>query len=257
MKNKIGIGLLIAVVLGYLIGNWIPFNWLHPTIKENPIELKDYYLILVQIFAAIATFLAVTVALFREEIRRWWEYVEIEYSIPEEKFVEVINPNHGNDQSNSHTIEAEKYKCLIELLNSGTIASHSSEIILESLQFKADNLNTNESLETLGTPINWGYTDEPRITIPPKGKKRVVVLELIPPDTESSPDGLASQTLPILSIAGLNSNIVNQKGTWTATYMLYSSNSRSKKFSVEIKWNGQWHGRKTEMNKCLTIELKN
>lgn len=256
MKYKIGIGLLLAVLVGYAIGHWIPVKWLHPTITENPIELKDYYSILVQIIAAAATFFAVMAALFREEIRRWWEYVEIEYSIPEEKFVEVLNPNLGNDQANSQTIEAEKYKCSIELTNNGTIASHSSEIILESLQFKANNLNSNESLETLGIPINWGYTDEPRITIPPKGKKRVVVLELIPPDTESSPEGSSSQTLPILSIAGLSNDIVNQNGTWTATYMLYSSNSKSKRFSVEIKWNGQWHGRKTEMSKCLTIELK-
>lgn len=256
MKYKIGIGILLSILVGYAIGHWIPVSWLKPTVTDSPIELKDYYSILVQIFAGAATFFAVMAALFREEIRRWWEYVEIEYVIPEEKFVEVLNPNIGNDQSSSQTIEAEKYKCLIELTNSGTIASRSSEIILESLQFKAYNLNSVESLETLGTPINWGNTDEPRITIPPKGRKRVVVLELIPPDTESSPESSSTQTLPILWIAGIENEIVNKNGTWTATYMLYSSNSKSKRFSIEIKWNGQWQARKTEMNKCLTIELK-
>lgn len=239
MKYKIAIGVLLAIFIGYAIGHWIPVSWLKPTVTETPLESKDYYSILVQILAAIATFFAVMAALFREEIRRWWEFVEIEYVIPEEKFVEVLNPNIGNDQASSQTIEAEKYKCSIELTNSGTIASRSSEIILESLQFKANNLNTNESLETLGTPITWGNTDEPRITIPPKGKKRVVVLELIPPDTESSPDGSSTQTLPILSISGLDNDIVNKNGTWTATYMLYSSNSKSKRFAIEIKWNGQ------------------
>lgn len=256
MKYKIAVGLMIAVIVGYGIGHFIPLDLLKPTIEYGPIKSNEYYSVIIQLIAAIATFFAVMAALFREEIRRWWEYVEIEYSIPEEKFVEILNPNLGNDQTSNKPIEAEKYKCVIEITNKGTISSHASEIILESLIFKANHLNSNEPLETLGIPIEWGNTYESRITIPPKGKKRVVILELTPPDSESSPGGAAKQTLPILTFAGINEEIINKNGTWTATYMIYSSNSKSKRFSVEIKWNGQWQGRKTEMNKCLTIELK-
>lgn len=256
MKYKFGIGLLISTIVGYWIGNLLPIGWLRPTIEESGLKSSEYYSIIVQFIAAVATFFAVIAALFREEIRRYWEYVEIEYSIPDEKFVEILNPNIGSDQSSSKQIEAEKYKCVVEVFNTGTTTSHSSEIILESLIFQASHLNSSEQLETQGIPIKWGNTSESRITIPPKGKKRIIILELTPPDSESSPGGAATQTLPIMIFAGLGEDIVNKNGTWLATYMLYSSNSKSKRFSVEIKWNGQWQGRKTEMNKCLTIELK-
>ncbi|WP_421805734.1 hypothetical protein [Flagellimonas sp.] len=256
MKYKIGLGIILMIILGYLIGQWIPIEYLRPTIENKPIETKDYYSLVVQIIAAVATFLAVIAALFREEIRRLWEYVKIDYSIPEEKFIEVLNPNIGNAGVVSTPIEAEKYRCEIEVMNNGTISSHSSEIIVESVNFKHKDLNSSQPLETIGTPLFWGSTQEQRITIPPKGKKRIIILEVIPPDTESSPDGSETESLPSLSIMGVKTEIVNNTGTWSATYLLHSTNSKPKRFYVDIKWNGQWHGRKTEMNKCLTIELK-
>jgi hypothetical protein len=121
MKYKFGIGLLISTIVGYYIGNLLPIGWLHPTIEESRLKSSEYYSIIVQFIAAIATFFAVIAALFREEIRRWWEYVEIEYSIPD-----------------------EKYKCVVEVVNTGTTTSHSSEIILESLIFQASHLNSSE-----------------------------------------------------------------------------------------------------------------
>jgi len=256
MKYKIAIGAIILIVLGFLVGQWIPLEYFRPTIVNKPIESKDYYSLIVSIIAASATFFAVIAALFREEIRNWWEYVRIEYSIPDEKFIEVLNPNLSNAGGSSLPLEAEKYRCEIEIVNNGTISSRSSEIIVESVNYKDNNLNTTQPLETIGTPLMWGSTQETRITIPPKGKKRIVVLELIPPDTSSSPDGAGSQSLPTLDIMGVKSEIISNNGTWIATYLLHSDNSKPKRFQVEIKWNGRWQGRKTEMNKCLTIELK-
>ena len=109
-----------------------PSEFLKPEINQNPIELKDYYGLVVQVIAAIATFLAVLAALFREEIRRWWEYVKIDYSIPNENFREIINPNTGNSGDGENTpIEAEKYVCEMEVMNKGTVSSLTSEIVLE------------------------------------------------------------------------------------------------------------------------------
>src|SRR5690554_6568939 len=95
-KIKIVLGILISLIIGYFIGQKIPIEFFHPKIEEKPLETKDFYNLVVQIIAAFATFLAVLIALFREEIRRWWEYVDIKYEIPENKFIEVLNSNIGD-----------------------------------------------------------------------------------------------------------------------------------------------------------------
>lgn len=257
MKYKIIFGAIILLIIGYILGQYIPTEFLKPQVNQNPIELKDYYGLLVQIIAAVATLLAVVAALFREEIRRWWEYVKIDYSIPKENFREIINPNTGNSADGAKTtIEAEKYVCEMEVINNGTVSSLTSEIVLESMLFKSSYSNTHKPIDTIGTPLNWGNTQESRVTIPPKGKKKVPILELIPPDKESSPGGNENTTSPKIIIMGVDTDLMETEGMWTATYLIYSSNFKPNRFIIEIKWNGRWHGRMTEMKDCLTIDLK-
>lgn len=256
MRYRIIFGIIALVVLGYVIGQFLPTEYLKPTVNTNTVNLSDYYGLLIQAIAAIATFLAVVAALFREEIRSWWKFVKLDYSIPEDKFREVISSNTSNSGDGLNTpIEAEKYLCEMEIVNSGTISSITSEIVLESLHYKSNYSNNKKPIEAMGIPLNWGKTDESRVTIPPNGKKKIPILELIPPDKESSPDGNEDTTIPKLMIKGIQTEITEIDGVWTATYLIYSSNSKPNRFKLEIKWNGKWHGRMTEMKECLTIEL--
>ena len=55
--------------------------------------------------------------------------VKIDYSIPNENFREIINPNTGNSGDGENTpIEAEKYVCEMEVMNKGTVSSLTSEM---------------------------------------------------------------------------------------------------------------------------------
>lgn len=257
MKYKIGIGLLIALVAGYVIGQLIPVEQMRPEIEPKSLESKDYYSLIVQIVAATATFLAVVIALFREEIRRWWEFVQIDYSIPTDKFIEVLNENIGDpSQGASQPLEAEKYLCTLEITNNGTISSHASEIILESVVLESKEFTNPQIIETNGLPLTWGNTNENRITIPPKGRKKVVILELIAPEKESTPESEESISSPELNFSGVDDEKKFTNGVWRATYLVYSSNCRPRRFEVHVTWNGKWQGRKTEMRNCLKVDLK-
>lgn len=256
-KYKIIAVIFLTGTLGYIVGQLIPIEYLKPTVEREPIKSNDYYNLIIQGIAASVTLLAVIIALFREEIRRWWEFVRIEYSVPEDKFEEVINPTIGNpSDGDSQPIEAEKYLCAIEVINSGTISAHSSEIILESASYKSNDSHTVQPLEITGRPLKWGTSGDLQITIPPKGKKKVAIFELIPPNSVSSPGGEESVRAPQLNISGVNSKLYEVSGVWSASYLIYSSNSKPRRFSIEIKWNGQWQRRLTEMRSCLTIDIK-
>lgn len=257
-KIKIVLGILISLIIGYFIGQKIPIEFLHPKIEEKPLETKDFYNLVVQIIAAFATFLAVLIALFREEIRRWWEYVDIKYEIPENKFIEVLNSNIGDPANGkSLPLEAQKYLCTLDIINSGTITSYSTEIILESLIVENKEYTSPQNLDPNGLPLNWGSSNEQKIVIPPNGKKKVAIFELIAPEKESSPEGQESSTLPQLCFSGVTSNNDFSNGVWKATYLVYSSNCKPKRFEIHITWNGKWQSRKTEMQNCLKIDLKN
>ncbi len=87
---KVGIGISIAII-AYLIGNWIPIKYLNPTIDFTSIKSAEYYGLIISSISAFVTFLAVVIALFKDDIRKKWIFSKIELSIPEENFFEVLN----------------------------------------------------------------------------------------------------------------------------------------------------------------------
>ena len=151
---KIGIGLIIGII-AYLIGNWIPIKHLTPDIEIIKVNSSDYLKIIISSISAIVTFLAVIVALFKEDIRKFWEFSDLQVSVPDNSIVEKLNSQSSSSQKDQEVhLEAECYNTRIEIVNSGNISSISSEIYLEKLEFNTEGFTNPQQIETSGSPLN-------------------------------------------------------------------------------------------------------
>jgi len=253
---KIVIGLILAI-LAYLLGNWIPIKYLSPTIDYSSINTAEYYGIIINSLSAFVTFLAVVIALFKEDIRKIWEFSKIQVSIPTENFFEILNSSIGHTTDNTNQpLEAIKYNCKIEIYNSGSISALGLEIQLESLVYTGSDYPTPQVIETLGQPINWNGINETKINLPPEGKKTLSILDLTAPEQQSSPAGNNVNIPAKLSIANIDNNSDFKRGKWTASFAIFSTNAKPVRFKLEIDWNGRWQQRATEMKNNLRIDLK-
>jgi hypothetical protein len=253
---KIGIGLAIGLI-AYLVGNWIPISYLRPKIVETDVDSSQYLSIVISSISAIVTFLAVIVALFKEDIRKFWEYSSLNVSIPENNIIEKLNTQSSSAQSSEEIhLEAQFYNSRIVINNSGNISAVGAELYLEKLEFKNEGYTTMQNIETSGSPLNWSGTDKISIIIPPGGKKPVDIVELVAPEKQSLPDG-EDITIPSKLIIGNVKNLADfDKGKWTGTFGLYSQNAKPLRFQVVVEWSGRWEKRLTEMKKFLKIEIK-
>lgn len=145
--------IVLSLSLGYLLGNFLPLSYLRPTVipTQRLIQLFDLYQIIINFITAFVTAIAVLVALFKEDIRKMWEYPKLEISIPENNFTETLN-SANTDTSNSR--EATKYTCDIDVFNSGNITALELEIKLESLIFTYNRPGV-QNIEVQNQNINW------------------------------------------------------------------------------------------------------
>lgn len=134
MKREYKIILIsIAIILSYCIGIWIPIEYLKPTIKEEEIGKAEYYRLIISIISAFITFTAVLVALFKDDLREYWKFARINFSIPDNHTIEITN-DVSNGQSDE-VLQAKKYLSRFEIQNTGNLPLLNSEVYLEKLEY--------------------------------------------------------------------------------------------------------------------------
>jgi len=253
---KLLIGIAIAIT-AYLIGNWVPISYLRPTVTPATINSGEYCNIIIGFVSAIVTFLAVIVALFKEDIRKIWNYSKLNIASPTENIKEIIPPISDSQTDTSEThLEAQRYESSIEIHNIGNIPSLGAELYLERLTFSGPGYTTAQVIETSSSPISWSGAEKSSIIIPPDGKKLVKIVELQGPVRQSQPSGELITKPPVLKIGNVESESNFNNGKWIGAFVIYSQNEKSSKFEVEIEWNGRWEKRLTEMKRYLKIESK-
>lgn len=256
-KAKLSISLSIGIIF-YILGNVIPFRYLQFEIEFSKLKTPELYTILINVTVAFVTFLAVIVALFKEDIRKIWEYARIEVHIPENYIFEKLNADVVSQKSEEDKhLEAQKYISRIEILNSGNISAFGTELYLEKLEYKSSAFTEVQEIETTGIPLSWSGIDKSSIIIPPSGKKMAEIVELSAPDKQSLPNGEHITIPPKLVIGNINIKADMNNGLWLATFVLHSQNTKSVRFITEIEWKGKWEKRLTEMKNCFKIEINN
>jgi len=251
---KIGF-LLLAIIIGYIIGNYIPINILKPNITEGEIDKGEYYRLLVSIISAIITFCAVLVALFKDDLRELWKRPIVQFNVPEQITIEDLNSSLESETINATPI-ASRYISRIEVKNIGNLPVINAEIYLEKLEFVPKDSAITQSIECSSSALLWNGEYLSSIIIPPGGKKLVQIAQVTPPEKFSTPDSATVNRPPTLSIGEIESTKEISKGKWIAKFSLYAQNHKPTSFEVEIHWNGLWKTRLTEFKNHYQITKK-
>ncbi|WP_271407394.1 hypothetical protein [Tenacibaculum soleae] len=251
---KIGIAILIGII-GYLIGNYLPFEMFKPEFSNNNLSKGEYYRLIISVFSAIITFCAVFVALFKDDIREQWKRPRIEFCTPTEITVEDLAASLDSESGND-TVKANKYLSRVEVINKGNLPALNAEIYLDKLEFTPKDSEIKQYIESSSSALDWNGTDSLTIIIPPGGKKLINIVEITPPEIISTPDSEKTKRASNLIIGNIINKKDQTKGKWTATFSLYAQNHKPTNFTVEIIWSGLWKNRLTEFNNQYQINKK-
>ncbi len=107
----------IFLIFGYLIGQYIPWDFLHPVVSNKEITMNDYYTRMVSLIGAGATILATLVALFKEDIKKMYEYASLSIEFKHKDFItEVLETEtSGNAANGNSNLAAKKYELVINV----------------------------------------------------------------------------------------------------------------------------------------------
>lgn len=253
--RKVGLILLIGVI-GYLLGIFLPFEFLVPEFANNSIDLSDYLSLIVQSIAAFSTFLAVIVALFKEDFRKLWKSPNLIVRLTEDKITEQLNNEASSEGSSNDHLVADKYTSHINIKNDGNKSASEVELVLDQLSFESTKFPNTQFISTDPITLSWNSAESKKVDLSPKSKKRIQVLELTNLEEQSSPDGSEKSFSPTLKIGPIESPNKYQHGTWTAEFVLHSKDSIPVRFKLKIIWNGKWEKRLTEMKDCLSLDIE-
>lgn len=247
--KKIVATAIVCLVIGYLIGVHLPYNWNPIVVSDAPMSKTDYYQLITSIFEAIGTCAAVIVALFLNEIRAWFKKVTFEIKLGNDDAVEEIVDIKG-------VKKAIKYHNHIQFFNKGNINAQNCELYLENAEFFLENSSRcANSLSVGNEPISWNNANT-SVYIPSQGKKVLHIFEMTAPQKQTNPDGKIDNIKPVEYVfLGLPS-MEAKKGKWELTYCLYSTNSKPQRFKYSVVWNETWEDRQTEMKNMLTMKLE-
>ncbi len=259
--NRIVISIIIIVVvfvIGYLLGVYLPyFNLATLVSVEEIMTQAQYNSIFIRAVAAIATFLAVIVALFKEDIRRIWDNVNLSIELNSDKIEEVLESMKiGKVGDTSPPIlKAEYYYSQIVIVNNGTKPAKEAQLYVEKIIFTNPS-GSNREIEVVGRPSLWEYESEVKTMIPPSGRKKCNIITINAPQKISKPDGEALDEGVLLRIGETLLKQDFHKGKIEIQLAVYSESCRAKKFVLNLSWDGKWHNRLSEMSRSLTVELK-
>jgi hypothetical protein len=259
MKFRYVIILIVGFLLiGYLIGQFIPWGLLHPVVSNKEISMNDYYTRIISLVGAAATILATLVALFKEDIKKLYEYASLGVGFKHKDFItEILETETSENSSNGNSnLAAKKYELVINVNNKGKLAARSCQIYLEHLSLKNSNYPQPKEFPTTGKPLQWIGKTDLNIIIPSTAKSYVSILEILSPESEimTSETLSNSEPKPQIRIAGLDIPTQNLNAVYYCTFVIYSENAKPLELKLEINWNGKWEQRLAEMKNCITIK---
>lgn len=247
--------LILAIIAGYLIGNFIPTELFRPKFINETLNKGEYYSLLISIISAAITFFAVLTALFKDDLRELWNRPIIQFSTPDEMTTEDLNSALESETAN-YTPIANRYISRIVVENIGKMAALNAEMYLDKLEFTPKDTSISQNLECSGSALKWNGTESHSIIIPPGGKKLIKIVEITQPEKISTPESAKLHNPPKLTIGEIQNIKDKLKGTWTATFSLYAQNHKPTSIIVEIEWNGVWKTRLTDFKKYYKITKK-
>lgn len=245
----------LAVLTSYLIGSFCPVDFLRPNLVNKDITLNEIYTRVATIIAAFMTFLAVMVALFKEDIRKYWEYAKLELKTRDKKgFREVLEDTPPSTSGQPSKI-VQRYESILIIENIGTISAKNCEIYIESLKCNNENYIEPNEVPYNHEPLKWIHNDSASTILHSKGKGYVKIAEIRPQNKVAKPNNKEIIEPPKIIIGNIEPSPQFQNGTWNIALLICSENADTTRCILTIKWNGKWHDREADMSN-LTLDLK-
>lgn len=241
MKIRIRFLLLLVfgfLIIGYFLGNFWPIGGLVYSLNDEPVNKGQNFANFISVILAIFTLAAVIVALFKDEIM--WNFKRV--SVSADVLCDTVEEFFNESQNGRDPSVARFYNQII-LKNEGGINAQDCELLVESIEFQGKNDFKSKSLNVPKKEVL--ISGQRRTYIPKNGGRRECDLFEI----TASEDPSGSKNIQFL-IA--NNPMLIKAGIWTITFCLNMSNSTFKRYCFEIKWNGEWHEHKSNMQ----IEVK-
>ena len=234
------ISLTILASIAFLFIDW----GLKKIIDTSDLSIYQYHSLTTNLFAGIATTLALLVALFRNELRSTWKYARLTF---EQQESDGIFEYWVESPEKEPTAYKYTYPFIIE--NTGTIIANQCCIKIESITVKPKDVQKTKSIE-LDEYIDfhylqWNLATTPFIDIPTTDKTKINLISL--EFVQGATYGGEKSTSPTLNVGQVHINNEYESGTWTIDFALYCGNCKPIKKKIQVDWNGKWSNRKTEM----------
>jgi hypothetical protein len=255
MKKTTAITLIIVFSIFFLlIGIYSPLTEiLISSIDQNEkVSIGDMVYYTICTVQAIATVLAVLVALFSDDIKHYLHKPQLNFSMRSNHILEELDPTENK------TRVAKSYHNRIDIENIGKANAEECQAYIESVRFKGIGGQSYVEIFSGESHIVWNGIDGSRNAttyIPPKGKKSFRLYEIMPPQEGSTPDGKISNSIPRLQIPGVEIPAEYCGGEWIITIIFFSRLITPKHLSITINWNGRWEQREMEMKKHISNTL--
>lgn len=232
------IALILSAIVGYIFGSLWPIASVMYPLSDSPVDKGTNLGNFISIFSAIFTFLAVVVALFKDEIVGNFKRADVKAEALCDTVEEYLNEVQGEKDPS-----VAKYYNHLVLKNMGNINAQDCELSVDCMSFQGKS-------DLHATPINYQkkkvlLDGQERTYIPLNGGKREA--ELVEINATGDPNGNKKTQL---LIAG--NPMMVKDGTWTVTFCLNMSNASVKYLKFSIRWDGKWHDHKNNMQ----IEIK-
>lgn len=203
-----------------------------------------------------ATFAAVIVALFKDEIMKWFKRPNVDVSLVNENgFEENLDLNQKNPQ-------AKAYICSLKLENIGNVEALQCQLFISEVRIRKNDkklwnpLKSNKSQNV----VKWGRDKAGSIDIPSSTSNKTELFRLAKNEISSLPTTTTTKAKDktIFLLHGFESMHKFQNGgDLEIDYYLKYKNGNTIKFTISVYWDGKWENRMTEMQNNLTIKLNN
>ena len=256
---KVKINYLIITAAIFIIGVFVGYSYDLLRIKNTQLladlSFFEFSSLLVRGIAAVFTLLAVIVALFKEDIRKIWEYSDIQVNLSSAGFKEIQKKQNENISGNAlETIRVDQYCCDLHVINKGNITAISNEILIEGITFKGVNFPKPITVDINQTKLTWIGGDEERVDLPRNTLRKSTILSIHSPESVSPP-GETNLNPKSHIIIGKNRIINHGNGTYEIEFIVSGNNNSPIRYLLALDWNGQWANRKMEMDKHIHFKL--
>lgn len=237
---------IIFLIIGLAVGSTNKW-WDILNLKDVVLSKKEFLEIFFTAIGSIGTLCAVTVALFRDEIRSWFKKSNLK---------PIVNQNSIKEdlEKVKDSVKALKYYGNLLIENSGNISAVGCEIYLEDIHIQYE--SGSKSVDFKSDKVIWNDNKE-QISISSSSKKGLTVFELLPPQNTSHPDGDKIKIPAMLKLAGAKEEIEydNNIKNVTWVYVLEAQDHKCVRVKLMLSWNNIWHNRLSEMSGVLTFKM--